>query len=217
MRSPVIPSAKYYTLQFNGANISEKIDISANGGHATFTRDIAIISMDLDNVETVNFRAFGGMDTVTVNDLSKTDVKNVNIHLAASGGGGDGQEDTIVINATNGGDTITVANINGVVTISGLAAQVTISGFEATDHIVVNGLGGNDVINASGLGTAMQFTANGGSGADILIGSAGNDTLSGGAGDDSLIGGGGVDVLDGGPGNNVVSLASLHASDFHFG
>jgi len=216
------------TLQFNGANISEKIDISANGGHATLTRDIANISMDLDNVETINFRALGGVDNVSVNDLSRTDVKNVNIDLAAApAGGGDGSEDTIVINATSGNDVITVADNNGVVTISGLAAQVTISGFEATDHIVVNGLGGNDVITASGLGTAMQFTANGGDGADVLVGSAGNDILSGGAGDDVLIGNGGTDVLDAGSGNNVVinavamlqdmSLASLHASDFHFG
>jgi Ca2+-binding RTX toxin-like protein len=217
------------TLQFNGANIGEKIDISANGGHATFTRDIANISMDLDNVETINFRALGGVDNVTVNDLSKTDVKNVNIDLAAApGAGGDSSVDTVVVNATNAADTITVSSdANGVVTVSGLAATVTISGFEATDRLVINGLGGDDAITASGLGTAVQFTADGGAGNDVLVGSAGNDTLSGGAGDDVLIGNGGVDVLDGGPGNNTVinavamlqdmSLASLHASDFHFG
>ena len=51
---------------------------------------------------------------------------------------------------------------------------------------------------------AIQLTANGGDGDDVLIGSAGNDTLTGGNGDDVLIGGGGVDVLDGGPGDNIV-------------
>ena len=186
---------------FNGANINEKIDISANGGHARLSRDIASITMDLDNVETVDVNAKGGADTITVNDLSKTDVNKVNIDL----GGADGASDTVVINATNGDDAITITNNNGVVTVSGLGEDITISNFEANnDRIVINGLGGDDVITASGLGTAMLFTANGGDGDDVLIGSAGNDTLTGGAGDDVLIGGPGIDILDGGPGNNIV-------------
>jgi Ca2+-binding RTX toxin-like protein len=214
------------TLQFNGANIAENVAISANGSRASFTRDIANITMDLNSVETINFKALGGADTVTVNDLTGTGVKQVNVDLGATGGGGDGQVDTIVINATNSDDVITVSNNNGVVTVSGLASQVTISNFEATDRLVINGHDGDDVIEASGLGTAMLLTANGENGDDVLIGGPGNDTLNGGAGDDVLIGGGGVDVLDGGPGSNVViaaattplaSLATLHANDLHFG
>jgi Ca2+-binding RTX toxin-like protein len=196
------------TLVFNGANINEKIDLSANGGHARLSRDIASITMDLDNVETVDVNAKAGEDTITVNDLSNTDVNKVNIDL----GGADNASDTVVINATNGDDAITITNNNGVVTVSGLATEVTISNFEANnDRIVINGLGGDDVITASGLGTAMLFTANGGDGDDVLIGSAGNDTLSGGAGDDVLIGGGGQDILDGGPGNNTVFQSATFA------
>jgi Ca2+-binding RTX toxin-like protein len=96
------------------------------------------------------------------------------------------------------------------VTVSGLAAEVAISGFEATDRIVINGLAGDDVVEASGLGTAMQLTANGDDDNDVLIGSDGNDVLSGGAGGDVLIGGLGLDVLDGGPGDNTV-IQSLSA------
>jgi Ca2+-binding RTX toxin-like protein len=214
------------TLQFNGANIAEKVTISANGARASFTRDIANITMDLNSVETINFKALDGADTVTVNDLTGTGVKQVNVDLGVTGGGGDGQVDTIIINATNSNDVITVSNNNGVITVSGLASQVTISNFEATDRLVINGHDGDDVIAASGLGTAMLLTANGENGDDVLIGGAGNDTLNGGAGDDVLIGGGGTDALDGGPGNNVVlaaattplvSLATLHANDLHFG
>ena len=62
------------TMQFNGANINENIDISANGSRVRFTRDVANIVMDLNGVETVNFKALGGADRVTVNDLSGTDV-----------------------------------------------------------------------------------------------------------------------------------------------
>ena len=124
----------------------------------------------------------------------------------------DGQPDTVIINATNGDDAITITNNNGVVTVSGLATETTITNFDPTiDRIVINGLGGDDVIKASGLGTAMLLTADGGDGDDVLIGSAGNDTLLGGAGDDVLIGGPGQDILDGGPGNNIVIQAIVAA------
>jgi Ca2+-binding RTX toxin-like protein len=97
-----------------------------------------------------------------------------------------------------------------VVTVSGLPTTVTISGFEAAnDRIVINGLGGDDVITASGLQADVLFTANGGDGNDILIGGPGNDTLNGGAGDDILIGGGGQDILDGGTGQNVLLQAPV--------
>jgi Ca2+-binding RTX toxin-like protein len=197
------------TLVFNGANIAENITISANGARATFFRDIANVTMDTNDTETIAFNALGGADNIGVNDMSGTDVTNVVVNLAGTLGGsaGDGAVDTITINATNGDDVISVSNNNGVVTVSGLAAQVMIFGFEATDQIVINGLAGDDVIEATGLGTAMQsmqFTANGGDGNDVLIGSDGSDTLRGDAGDDVLLGGAGLDVLDGGPGNNVV-------------
>jgi Ca2+-binding RTX toxin-like protein len=93
--------------------------------------------------------------------------------------------------------------------VSGLAADVTISGFDATDRLVINGLGGNDVITAAGLPTGMLLTENGGDGNDVLIGGSGNDTLNGGAGDDILVGNGGQDILDGGTGNNVLIQAPV--------
>lgn len=192
------------TLQFNGANIAEKIDISANGGRVRFTRDVANITMDLNDTEAVNFRALGGADTITVNDLSGTDVTQVNIDLAGSDGVSDGQADTIVINATNGDDVIIISGGPDGVVISGLSETVTIAHLDANDRIVINGLGGDDVIEASGLAAGVQLTASGGDGDDVLIGGAGNDVLNGNAGDDVLIGGPGQDVLDGGTGDNIV-------------
>jgi Ca2+-binding RTX toxin-like protein len=192
------------TLLFNGANAAENIDISANGGRALFFRDIANVTMDMNDVETFDFNALGGTDTITVNDMSGTDVKTVNVNLAGFGGAPDGLADTIVINATNGDDTILVTNENGMVTISGLASTVKITNFDASDRIVINGLGGDDAVDASGLAAGILFTANGGDGSDVLLGGAGADVLNGEAGDDVLVGGAGLDVLDGGPGDNVV-------------
>ncbi|HUI94912.1 MAG TPA: calcium-binding protein [Xanthobacteraceae bacterium] len=201
------------TLLFNGANVNENIDISANGSRVRFTRDVADIVMDLNGVENIDFTARGGADTVTVGDLTGTDVKNVNVDLSATPGSGqgDGAVDTVVINGTAGDDVITVVNNNGVVTVTGLTETVTITGFEADDRLVINGLGGDDVIQASGL-SGMQLVANGGDGDDVLIGGHGGNTLSGGNGDDVLIAGTNQDVLDGGPGNNVVISSSAPVS-----
>jgi Ca2+-binding RTX toxin-like protein len=72
------------------------------------------------------------------------------------------------------------------------------------DRLVINGLGGDDVIEASGLAAgSMLLTADGGDGNDVLIGGDGNDVLLGGAGDDVLLGGPGIDVLDGGDGDDI--------------
>ena len=104
------------TLLFNGANVNENIDISANGGRARFFRDVGNVTMDLNRMETIDFNALGGADTITVSDLTGTGVKNVNIDLASppGSGTGDGQADTIIINATGGADVITVTNSGGV-------------------------------------------------------------------------------------------------------
>jgi Ca2+-binding RTX toxin-like protein len=194
------------TLQFNGANISEKIDISANGGRVLFSRDVANVTMDLNDVEQVNFKALGGADTVTVNDLSGTDVREVNIDLAAAGGVGDGAADTIIINATSGDDVIQIVGDSNGVSILGLGARVNITGFEAAnDRIIIHGLAGDDLIEASGLAAgAIQLTADGGDGNDVLTGGDGDDILIGGAGDDVLIGGPGQDILNGAPGNDIL-------------
>ncbi|MEJ0075742.1 MAG: calcium-binding protein [Alphaproteobacteria bacterium] len=207
------------TLLFNGANINETVNIFANGSHAEFTRDVANITMDLDNVETVTFTAHGGADTINIGDMTGTDVKQINLDLAATPGtpAPDGAVDTITINGTAGSDVISLSLVNGALVINGLASQVVIQNFDFTDTIHINGLGGDDVIEASGVGAGgPHLVLDGGDGADILIGSPGNDTLLGGAGDDVLIGNGGQDVLDGGPGGNtVINSVVAHAAFDH--
>jgi Ca2+-binding RTX toxin-like protein len=186
---------------FNGANIAERVDITANGSRVRFSRDIASIVMDLNDVERIDFNALGGADLITVGDLSATDVTEVNLNLGAA----DGQVDAVIVNGTAGDDAITVGGDATGVAVTGLQAQVNITGSEATDTLTVSSRAGDDVVNATTLAAgAIQFTADGGDGNDILIGGDGDDTLLGGAGDDILIGGDGIDKLDGGPGDNVL-------------
>ena len=145
------------TLLFNGSNAAENITISANGGRVLFNRDIANVTMDLDDMEGIDFNALGGADTIVVNDMSGTDLTELNINLAGSNGLGDGQADTIIINATNGDDVVLVVGDGGVVSVLGLATQVNITGFEAElDRIIINGLAGDDVIEASGLSLELD-------------------------------------------------------------
>src|SRR5205807_6258879 len=120
-------------------------------------------------------------------------------------GTGDGALDTVIINGTAGDDVVNVAGDASGVAVTGLFSQVNITGAEPTDRLNVSTGAGDDVVEASGLSAdAIQFSADGGDGDDVLIGGDGNDTFSGGAGDDGLIGGPGVDTLDGGPGGNII-------------
>jgi len=193
-------------LLFNGSAANERMAASANGGRVRFTRDIANIVMDLDNVETIDAKLLGGADILTVNDLSGTDIANVNPDLALAGGADDGAADNVIVNATNGEDVIPVTGSNRSAQVLGLRARVGITGAGATtDRLTVNALAGDDIVDASSLAaSAIRLTADGGNGDDVLLGGAGPDTLLGGAGDDVLIGGAGADILDGGTGDNVV-------------
>ena len=92
------------TMLFNGSNGNENMAALANGGRVLFTRDLAAITMDLNDVESIVAKAFGGTDNVVVNDLSGTDVTTVTTDLAAQGGGNDGAADNVVAAATNGDD-----------------------------------------------------------------------------------------------------------------
>jgi Ca2+-binding RTX toxin-like protein len=200
--------AGFDTLLFNGSAINEQFDISANAGRVRLFRDIASVTADLNQVERIDLNTLGGPDAVVVNDLSGTGVTQVNINLAGTLGGisGDAQADTVTVVGTGNSDVVLVTGSGGSASVLGLDAQVNITAAEpANDRLVINTLGGDDTVEASGLGlTVLQLTADGGDGDDVLVGSEGADTLKGGLGDDVLIGGLGLDILDGGPGSNTV-------------
>jgi Ca2+-binding RTX toxin-like protein len=191
------------TLVFNGAGGAENFDFSANGNRLKLFRNVANITMDVDDTERVDLRALGGIDNTVVNDLSATDVKNIELDLetAIGGGAGDSAVDTTTVNGTAGNDTINIAPNAGAVDVTGLAAALKIEHSEAANDVLnVNGLAGNDSISgAVGLAALIKLGIDGG---------AGNDTINGGDGSEALLGGDGNDAVDGNRGDDTGFLGS---------
>ena len=196
------------TMLFFGANIAENINISANGGRVLFFRDVANVTMDLDDVERIDFRALGGADNIVVGDLSGTDVTQVNLDLSGPVGGGDGAADTITVNATQGDDVYRRRRrCRRSLGLRSPGDGEHVFPEVANDRLTLNGLGGDDVINASSLEAGgIQLTMNGGLGEDILIGSEGGDLFNGGDGNDTALMGAGDDVFVWNPGDDNDTL-----------
>jgi len=152
-------------MRFNGAGVAEQVELTANGKRLRFFRNLGTITMDTAGVERVDFNALGGADLVTVNDLTGTDVDEVNVDLAGTLGGatGDGQPDRVVVNATEGEDTINVQGDASGVKVSRLAATVGILHPEAAnDWLEINTLAGRDAVDSSGLAAgAIQLFVDG--------------------------------------------------------
>ncbi|NJK61266.1 MAG: hypothetical protein HC918_14970 [Oscillatoriales cyanobacterium SM2_1_8] len=67
------------------------------------------------------------------------------------------------------------------------------------ENVTINGGGGDDTLNASGLTSTLSV---------LLDGGAGNDGLTGGGGNDTLIGGEGSNTLTGAAGNDVFVIST---------
>ncbi|MCG3128074.1 MAG: hypothetical protein CHACPFDD_02948 [Phycisphaerae bacterium] len=186
-------------VTFNGSNIGEVLDFSANAARLRFTRNVGSVVLDADGVEQFDLRTLGGADVITINDLSGTALAGANINLAGTigGGAGDAQPDGVIVNCTNDADEVVVANgISGTL-VTGLSVLVQIAASEAAfDRLTVNGLDGDDDMQAAGLPSGVVgLTMNGGPGDDVLFGSAGSDQLNGDGDNDTIAGGGSDDIV----------------------
>jgi Ca2+-binding RTX toxin-like protein len=139
------------TMVFNGANVVDTVDLVADGSHLKFFRQPANITMDTHSVERVDFNALGLEDVVTVNDLTGTGVKELNIDLAGTLGGttGDAAADRVIVNATNGDDKVDVSGNAGGVKVKGLVPTVRVLHAEtANDSLEINTLAGTDTVKS---------------------------------------------------------------------
>ncbi|HKE78226.1 MAG TPA: calcium-binding protein [Solirubrobacteraceae bacterium] len=138
------------TLVFNGSNAGEDIDVSANGPRVRLFRNIGSVTMDFDGVEGLALAALGGPDTITIGDLSGTDLDTADVNLAGFDGTGDGAADSVTVNGTNRADTVNVTRSGAQVLTTGLAAQTRIAGSEpAADSLHVNTLDGRDRVTVA--------------------------------------------------------------------
>lgn len=159
------------TLAFNTTNIGETITVSELGGHAIVTRDVAAITLDVDNVERIAFGGSGGgADRFFVSGLGLSDVGAVDIDLGLFGGGGDGAADTILMSGNARGDKLVITGGGGSATVTGLGAELHVTDGEVADYLTINGLDGADIFDMSGFaGGGLALRLNGGSGVDRFV------------------------------------------------
>ena len=169
-------------LAFNGSNAAENIDLTANGSRVRLFRNVAAITMDLDDIERTDLRALGGADVVTVADLTGTDLDTTNVNLAAGTGDGDGSADTVIAQGTENADDIDVGSTSGNVVVDGPSRRVAVSGNEAAnDNVTVAALGGADTVNAGvGFTGPIPVNVDGGDGSDTTTysGTSADDTIA---------------------------------------
>ena len=134
------------TMRFNGANIAEQVDLSANGNRLRFFRDQANITMDTAGVERVDFNALGGADLVTVNDLTRHRRRQLERRSRRHPRRGDGRWRGRPRRRQRHRRQRRDRRQWGRLRRRRLrpAAAVAIQHQEPSDELVVNGLGGND-------------------------------------------------------------------------
>ncbi len=132
-------------LDFNGSNAAENIDVSANGSRGLLTRNVAAITQDFDGIEGLDIATLGSADNVSVNDVTGTAVKTVDVNLAGFDGTGDAAADSVTVNGTAGADSVQLRRADTQVQVRGLAAQTRVVGSEpALDTLRIQTLAGDD-------------------------------------------------------------------------
>jgi RTX calcium-binding nonapeptide repeat (4 copies) len=148
------------TMVFNGAPGTDTVTMSPNNGRLTFFRTQGNVTMNTDGVEIVDDNPVTGQDSVTVNDLSGTDVTQTNIDLAGAFGGNvaDGVADTVTVNGTNGDDNISVTGNGSGADVTGLASAVSATHADPTlDTLKVDSGTGTDNVVQNGVAGLIQL------------------------------------------------------------
>ena len=192
-------------------------------------------SLLLDNIENISIAAGGGADTVTISDLTGSDVNLLAIDLSSPREGNSSTSvDTVAFSGSDDADVLNVTGVNAQFDQTDLGADPTggtttqvmreivelqdetpgrdshafiVNSNPAHDSLQVLGLGGNDTLQVSA-GTANIDVSD--LIAVTLLGGEGDDMLISVYGRVTLIGGGGTDtVVIQGDGKAIAGLASL--------
>ncbi|SMP75586.1 Dockerin type I repeat-containing protein [Neorhodopirellula lusitana] len=231
-------------VRFNGATLAEVATedfvLSANtAGPNTAARLLLArtqggVNLDIAGIEQIDINGGTGVENVTVNDVTQSELQVLNVDL---GGGGD--TDSVVVNGRSIDDQLNVTLAAGVVNVAGLEYDVNVSSAVAEpddDRLTIMGNQGKDIITigdnvegtidmtlsggagndhlAAGLGhTSTDTILSGNAGNDFLLGGDGDDTINGGTGEDTIIGGAGLDTIDGGDGYDQILISGTANAD----
>jgi Ca2+-binding RTX toxin-like protein len=206
------------SMLFNGSAAGEIFDLSANGGRASFTRNVGNIAMDLNDVERIELHALAGADTFNIRELNATDLREIAVDLAET----TASADAVVLLGRAGGTDFSFRDGEGGLLGDGLGATVQVANAGAEDLVVASGASdADDQFEVSGgqAGETFRISAAGtdvvvdGLGARIGIRNAAdaadNLIIKGNAGDDTFEATGNIAaltnlVLDGGAGNDRI-------------
>jgi len=142
------------SMRVEGTFADESVGLSADAGQLVILH--ARDRIDADNIEDVSWVGFGGLDggdAVAVNDLSGTDVVRFTPDFTdpLDGTGPNNSTDTMTVRGTAGVDHIVVSGSGANVTVAGLTPTVTPVNLTADDFLRIDTLGGNDIVDSSGL------------------------------------------------------------------
>ena len=170
-------------------------NVSASGSGTVFVAagvgaGAEIVS--LNDVERLELKAIAFYNTVTVGDLSGTDVTKVTVDFA-------GANDFVTAYASSANNTLTVTATATAVNVAGLPTQFSAINAKGSDVVEVHGADGNDKLSGATLGAGRILLG--------LYGDDGNDSLTGSVNGDGLYGGTGNDTVIGGRGNDTVRSA----------
>jgi hypothetical protein len=127
----------------DGDASDEELLLTARGGRAQLLR-ASTPALDTHAVESLELAAGDGADSLTLNDLSGTDLGEVQASL---GGGAD----DATIHGTNRADRIDVSGGRNSVRVDGLATVLTLTDPEPSDALEIRTAPGADIVDTSGL------------------------------------------------------------------
>lgn len=198
-------------LGFVGGTAGETFEFAANGGRVRVLSSIDAALIDIDDIERVSLRPGAGSDSLSIGDLTGTDLKRVDIDLVEKPGSG--SPDIVTLVGTAAADFVLLSLVDGDILVGGLYATAVIHGANAQDRLVINGGIGGDLLDASVLpAVKAQLDFRGSDGNDIMLGSDGADRFLWSPGDDNdtINGRGGKDLLDfsGSAASEIVNILS---------
>jgi hypothetical protein len=147
------------TPQFNGSDQGEIFHAFQHDGRVTFTRNLGNIVMDVNDTEQIDLHALGGSDTLTVDDIDRSALREIDADL-----GSDTVNDSVVVNGSQANDAFSIDAASGAVQVNRAgAASTRISGItpEQFGSLV-------DTLGVDGLGRADTFAIGAGATTDRL-------------------------------------------------